>query len=85
MLMEHRNTVSHLRRMESIVENVEDERQYEGTPANSQSGEDSGGWDGMGISLSVNHSDGLSSCSGHHQGHHCQTERINENIVYSQY
>ena len=77
MLMEHRNTVSHLRRMESIVENVEDERQYEGTPANSQSGEDSGGWDGMGISISVNHSDGPSGC-GHHQGHHCQTERIND-------
>ena len=70
--------------MESIVEDVEDERETEGSPANSQSCEDSGGCDDMGISLSVNHSDGPSSC-GHYQGHHCQTERINENIVYSQY
>ena len=63
--------------MESIVEDVEDERQYEGSPANSQSCEDSGGWDGMGISIIVNHSDGLSRCC-HHQGHHCQTDRIND-------
>ena len=59
--------------MESVVEDVEDERQTEGSPANSQSCEDSGGCDDMGISLSVNHSDGPSRC-GHYQGHHSQTE-----------
>ena len=59
--------------MESVVEDVEDEREKEGSPANSQCGEDSGGCEVMGISSSVNHSDGLSSF-GHYQGHHCQTE-----------
>ena len=59
--------------METIVEDVEDQRENEGSPANSQSCEDSGGFEVMRISLSVNHSDGL---SGHYQGHHGQTERI---------
>ena len=62
--------------MESVVENVEDERQTEGSPANSQRCEDSGGCDDMGISLSVNHSDGPSR-HGQYQGHNCQAERIN--------
>ena len=59
--------------MESIVEDVEDERETEGSPANSQSCEDSGGCDRTIFSLSVNHRDGLTSC-GLYQGHHCQTE-----------
>ena len=67
--------------MESVVEDVEDEREKEGSPANSQCGEDSGGCEVMGISSSVNHSDGLSGCSSLYQGHHCQTERINDNII----
>ena len=64
--------------MESVVEDVEDQRQTEGSPANFQCCEDSGGCDGMKISLNVNHSDGF---SGHYQGPYCQTERINEKIV----
>ena len=59
--------------MESIVEDVKDQRETEGSPANSQCSENSGGAEVMRISLSVNHSDGL---SGHYQGHHGQTERI---------
>ena len=61
--------------MERIVEDVEDERQTEGSPANSQCSEDSGGCELMRMSISVNHVDGL---SGLYQGHHCQTERINK-------
>ena len=68
--------------MESIVEDVEDQRQTESSPANSQRCEDSGGCDVMRISLSVNHSDGPSSCSSHYQGHHRQTRGINENIIF---
>ena len=56
--------------MESIVEDVKDEREAEGSPANSQGFKDRGGWKVMRISMSVNHSDGLS----HYQGRHCQTE-----------
>ena len=67
--------------MESVVEDVEDERQTEGSPANSQRCEDSGGCEVRGMSLSVNHSDGPSSC-GQYQGHNCQTDRIKENIVF---
>ena len=68
--------------MESIVEDVEEERETEGSPANSESCEDNGGCDSMGISISVNHSDGPSSCSSHYQGHHRQTRGINENIIF---
>ena len=63
--------------MESVVEDVEDERETEGSPANYQRCEDSGGCDDMRISLSVHHSDGLSWC-GHYQGHHSQTENNSE-------
>ena len=59
--------------MESIVEDVEDQRETESSPANEECCEDSGGCDGMRISLSVNHRDFLSS-SGLYQGYHCQTE-----------
>ena len=62
--------------MESVVEDVEDERQTEGSPANSQCCQYIGGCDDMRISLSVNHSDGPSSCSSLYQGQYCQTERI---------
>ena len=67
--------------MDSIVDDVEEERETEGSPANSQRCEDSGGWEVMRISLSVNHGDGPSSC-GQYQGHNCQTDRIKENIVF---
>ena len=50
--------------MESIVDDVEDERQNEGSPANPESCVDSGGCEFMRMSISVNHSDGLSMC-GH--------------------
>ena len=50
--------------MESIIEDVEDKRETEGSPANSECNENSGGVDGMRISFSVNHRDFLSSC-GH--------------------
>ena len=46
--------------MESIVEDVEDERESEGSPADSQCFRDSGERDGMRISVSVNHFDGPS-------------------------
>ena len=61
--------------MVSIIEDVEDQRETEGSPANSQSCEDSGGFEVMRISLSVNHSDGLSRC-GHNPAHRnsCQAE-----------
>ena len=70
-----RSLRSDLGGMESIVEDVEDERETEGSPTHHQACEDSGGCDGMRIPLSVNHSDGLSRC-GHYQGHHCQTTNI---------
>ena len=65
--------LAYLGGMESIVEDVEDDRESEGSPANSQSCEDSGGWDWMSKSLSVYHSD-LSRCS-HYKVHRnrCQT------------
>ena len=63
--------------MESIVKDVEDDRETEGSPANSQSLEYSGGGEVMRISIRVNHCDGLSRC-GHYQGHHCQTEEYME-------
>ena len=59
--------------MESVVEDVEDEREKEGSPANPQRCEDNGGGDGTIFSLSVDHRDGLTSC-GHYQGHYCQAE-----------
>ena len=62
-----------LRGMESVVEDVEDEREKEGSPANSQSCEDSGGCELMRMSISVQHRDVLTSY-GHYQGHHCQTK-----------
>ena len=65
--------------MESIVEDVEDDRETEGSPPNSQCDENSGGADEMRISFGVNHIDGLSSC-GHYQGHNCQAERIKMRI-----
>ena len=46
--------------MESIVEDVEDDGETEGSPANPQSCVDSGGFEFMRMSISVNHSDGLS-------------------------
>ena len=63
--------------MESIVQDVEDDRKKEGSPANSQSFEDSGGCDWMRISISVNHIDGHFRY-GHYQGRHCQAESNRE-------
>ena len=59
--------------MESIVEDVEDERETEGSPANDQCFEDSGRWDDINFSISVDHSDGL--CCRHYEGRHCQTDK----------
>ena len=64
--------------MESVVEDVEDQGETEGGPANSQYDEDSGGWDDMRMSISVNHGDGL---FGLYQGHHRQTSIVYVNIV----
>ena len=60
--------------MESIVEDVEDERETEGSPANSECFKDSGGCEVMRMSLSVYHVDGLSR-HGHYRGRHCQAEK----------
>ena len=62
--------------MESIVDEVKDEREKKSNPANSQCFIDSRGTDGVGPSISVNHSDGLSGLhfEGHFQGRHCQAE-----------
>ena len=62
-----------LRGMESVVEDVEDEREKEGSPANSQSCEDSGGCELMRMSISVQHRDVLTWC-GPHQSHHSQAD-----------
>ena len=69
--------------MESIVEDVEEKGQTEGSPANSKCCEDSRGCEVMGISISVNHNDFLSRF-GHylHKVHHCKTKRINTNIAF---
>ena len=64
--------------MESVVEDVEDEGETKGSPANSQSCKDSGGRDRMRIPISANHFDGLSCCSRQYQGHHCRAERIHQ-------
>ena len=54
--------------MESIVEDVEDDRKNEGSPANSQCFKDSGGCDDMSFSISIYHSD---VSGGQEKGHHC--------------
>ena len=46
--------------MESIVDGVEDEGETEGSPANPQCYENSGGCEVMRMSVSVNHFDWLS-------------------------
>ena len=46
--------------MESIVEDVEDQRETEGSPANSQSCENLGGWDVLSHSRGVDQSGVLS-------------------------
>ena len=75
-MTKHDEKVSgYLWRMESVVEDVEDEREKEGSPADDEGGEDSGGCDGMGVSIRVQHSDSLSRF-GHDQGHHCYTVNI---------
>ena len=61
----------HLRRVQSIVEEVEEERETEGRPANSQHGEDNGGSDVMRNSRGVHHSDGLPRCL--YQDPRCQS------------
>ena len=50
---------SHLRRMESIVEDVEDQTQTEGSPANSQSCKNLVGWDVVRHSRGVNQRHGV--------------------------
>ena len=57
--------------MQSIVEEVEEERETEGRPANSQHGEDNGGSDVMRNSRGVHHSDGLAGCL--YQDPRCQS------------
>ena len=63
--------------MECIVEDVEDERETKGSPADCQRYEDRGGCDEMRIPISVQRSDGLSWC-GQYQSHHCQAEKDSE-------
>ena len=65
--------------MESVVDGVEDEGETAGSPANPQCNENSGGFEVMRMSFSVNHWDGLPIC-GLYQGHQRQTGRINANI-----
>ena len=64
--------------MDSIEDDVEDERETEGSPANSQPSVKSGGCDDSSFSITVYHSD--SSSWDQYQGRHCQTKKINEII-----
>ena len=52
--------------MESVVEDVEDEGETEGSPANSQSCENLGGWDDMNHSGGVDQTDGVFSIRRQH-------------------
>ena len=66
-----------LGRMENVVEEVEDQGENEGSPANSQRYEDMGGCEVQCSSLSVKHVDlpSLSHRVQHHQdSRHCQTD-----------
>ena len=76
----------YLRGMESIVEDVEDDRETEGSPAKSQSCEDSRGCDIVRNSRRVNQYDGLSRC-GHYQVHRnrCQTKVKCHNVYFERY
>ena len=66
-------TVGDLGGMESVVEDVEDERENEGSPADPQHCNEFVGIDLMIFSISVYNSD-LLPRSDHQQGHHCQAE-----------
>lgn len=59
--------------MQSVVENVEEERKSEGKPANSQGYQNSGGFDLMADSFIISYSDDVSSC-GLYQDQHRHTE-----------
>ena len=67
--------------MESVVEDVEDERETEGRPADSQYCEDGGGCDLLLTSSGVDQVDVL-YVSHHHQRHHRQT-RIESMSIFS--
>ena len=64
--------------MESIVDDVEDEGETEGSPANPESCVDSGGCEVMRMSISVHHSDGLSRFD-HCQG--CNRQAVDNFII----
>ena len=55
--------------MENIVEDVKEDRETEGCPANSQGDQDIVGCDLKGSSRCVNHYDDIFAS---HQSHHCQ-------------
>ena len=57
---------SHLRRMESIVEDVEDQRQTEGSPANTQSPKKLDGFDVVRHSRGVHQRHGASLIRNQH-------------------
>ena len=71
--------------MESIVEDVEDERQTEGNPANYQKCNNFDGWDDMEHPSGVHHADGVFTI--HYQdGHNVFSDAIKlENYKYSNY
>ena len=57
--------------MQNIVEDIEDESEAEGSPANTQHYEDMEGGEVVSSSRSVEHTNTLSS---HHKSHHCQAK-----------
>ena len=57
--------------MECIVEDVEDQRETKGSPADCQRYEDRGGCDEMRIPISVQRSDGLSWCGQYQSQYVC--------------
>ena len=60
-----------LRRMQNVVENVEEERETESSPPNCQGFEENAGWDGVFHFISVGQ---LNTISDVEQGHHSQAE-----------
>ena len=57
--------------MQSVVEDVEEERENEGSPANCKDNQNSHRSDLMAKSFIISYSDDVSNC-GIYQDHHCQ-------------
>ena len=72
--------------MQGVVDDVQEEREKEGSPANSQGYQHSGGCDLMTNSSRISYSDDVFS-RDLYQDHHCQTEQrdLNLEINISQY